>query len=335
MGHPSLHDLLPLAHPVSLPLTTEFRGLTHREAVIFDAPDGPAEWSPFVEYEDAEAAVWLASALEQGWHRSEVPSPSQTTATIRVNGTVPAIAASDVQSFLDALGMPSTVKVKVGGPGSSRADDIARVTAVRGALGATGRIRLDANAAWTLDEAEHAIRDMEHLDLDYVEQPVETVSDLAELRSRIARLGIQVAADESIRRTADIDAVIAAAACDIVVIKVQPLGGIRASLKVIATAQAAGLEAVVSSALETSVGVHYGAHLQMLLADRGPGVLDAGLGTASLLGADVVTSPLRGHGGVLAVKPLTLDHEALARHALSPERTAWWLQRLERCRAVV
>lgn len=335
MSAPSLGDLRQIAHPVSIPLATEFRGVTHREAVIFDAPDGPAEWSPFLEYGDDESAVWLASALEQGFESSTTPHPANPTGTIGVNGTVPAIAADQVADFLVRIGMPSTVKVKVAGAGSTRADDIARVAAVRHTLGPTGRIRIDANAAWSLDEAEHAIRDMEHLDLDYVEQPVETVSDMAQLRGRIARLGIEVAADESIRRSSDIDAVIAAGACDIVVVKVQPLGGIRACLAIIDKATKAGLQVVVSSALETSVGLHYGATLQLLLAERGGAVLDAGLGTASLLTGDVTTSALVAHGGLLEVHPPSLDRDALERCALPTERREWWLSRLERCVALL
>jgi O-succinylbenzoate synthase len=335
MGHHSLRELLPIAHPVSIPLATEFRGLAHREAVIFDAPDGPAEWSPFTEYGDEEAARWLASALEQGFQAATTPAPTKPVGTIRVNGTLPAIPAEQVASFLARLGMPSTVKVKVGGPGSSRAKDIARVAAVRVALGPSGRIRLDANGSWTLDEAEHTIRDMEHLDIDYVEQPVEALADLAQLRSRIARLGIQVAADESIRRSSDIDAVIAASACDVVVIKVQPLGGIHACLSVIEKARNAGLQVVVSSALETSVGLHYAAQLQLLLAETNSVVLDAGLATASLLAGDVVVAPLIADGSDLLVRPLSLDTAALKRFALPSERQKWWFSRLERCLALV
>jgi o-succinylbenzoate synthase len=316
-------------------MTTEFRGLRHREALIFDAPDGPAEWSPFVEYSDSEAAVWLASTLEQGFFQADVPTPRTNHAEISVNGTIPAIDAGEVEAFIRALGMPTTLKVKVGGPGSSRADDHERVQAVRDVIGPLGRIRLDANGSWTLDEAEHAIRDMEHCDLDYVEQPVESVADMAELRARISRLGIGIAADESIRRTSDIDAVIAASACDVVILKVQPLGGIRACMTIRDKARVAGLQVVVSSALETSVGLHYGAKLQLLLAEQSASVAAAGLGTASLLEADVVTEPLIAQGGTLRVHPLTLDRDALQRYALPTERKQWWLERLERCLALV
>jgi O-succinylbenzoate synthase len=330
MSHVQSNDILPLAHVVSIPLTTSFRGLTHREVLLIEGPQGPAEWSPFLEYDDAEAATWLRAALEQAFEPSS-PAPS----SVRVNGTIPAVAAAQVAGLLASAGMPTTVKVKVGGPGTTLADDVERVRAVRDALGPTGRIRLDANGSWTLDEAEHAIRDMELLDLDYVEQPVSDLSDMAELRRRISRLGIQVAADESIRRFADIDAVIAAEACDVVVLKVQPLGGLDATRQVAQKALQAGLEVVVSSALETSVGLYRGAQIVGWLEERGSVVLDAGLGTQSLLADDVVSNPLVAEGGILTVTPPALDSEKLSVLSADDERTTWWHQRLERCLALL
>jgi len=333
MSSPSLRDLQAMAHAVSIPMTTPFRGITTREALIFDTPDGPAEWSPFLDYDDAEAATWLSSTLEQGFHQDRVPTTSP--GTIAVNGTVPAIDAADVPSFLAGLGSPTCIKVKVGGPGSTRATDVARVRAVRDALGPTGRIRIDANGSWTLDEAEHAIREMESLDLDYVEQPVESVADMAVLRKRMSELGIGIAADESIRRSSDIDTVLEAQACDVVVLKVQPLGGIQKALAIAAKAREAGCDVVVSSALETSVGLHYGAKLHQILSTNQPHSLDAGLGTGTFLSGDVVTRPLHAHAGQLPVTPPVLDAEALRRYAMSEDRREWWLGRLERCLALV
>jgi O-succinylbenzoate synthase len=333
MSSPSLRDFQAMAHAVSIPMTTPFRGITTREALIFDAPDGPAEWSPFLEYDDAEAATWLSSTLEQGFHQDRVPTTP--SGTIRVNGTVPALDAADVPAFLAGLGAPTCVKIKVGGPGSTRATDVARVRAVRDALGATGRIRIDANGSWTLDEAEHAIREMEPLDLDYVEQPVESVSDMAVLRQRMAELGIGIAADESIRRSSDITRVLEAKACDVVVLKVQPLGGIVKALAIAEKAREAGCDVVVSSALETSVGLHYGAKLHQILSTNQPPSLDAGLGTASFLEGDVVTTPLLAHAGQLPVTPPVLDAELLRHYAMTEERRESWLGRLERCLALV
>lgn len=327
-----LSELLECAHVVSLALTTPFRGLTQREAIIFDSPRGPSEWSPFVEYDDAEAALWLASAIEDGWHDSTLPEPP---ASIRVNGTIPAVSPQEATTLITEAGFPHTVKVKVGGPTSSLDEDHARVQAVRAALGPTGRIRLDANGAWALDEAEHAIRLMEHCDIDYVEQPVESLADMAVLRTRMAEIGIGLAADESIRRWADLDAVIAQGAADIVVIKVQPLGGLRRAHDTIKKAHAAGLQVVISSALETSVGIYHAATLQGFLESQNPHALDAGLGTVSFLGDDVVESPLRAHGGKLSVTKPRLDQGALTRVRAPKDREQWWRARLERCFALL
>jgi O-succinylbenzoate synthase len=231
--------------------------------------------------------------------------------------------------------MPSVVKVKVGGPGSTLRSDVERVAEVRRVLGPVGRIRLDANGAWSLDEAEHAIREMEHLDLDYVEQPVMDLNDMAELRRRISRLGIGVAADESIRRFADIDVVLDAGACDVAVIKVQPLGGIRAAIEVAQKALDASVDVVVSSALETSVGLYSGAQMVGWLAEHTDSVQAAGLGTGALLTDDIVMTPLRPVGGVMAVSQPVLDTERCASLAASANRRDWWLARLERCVSLV
>jgi len=335
MAHPSFDDLAVCARPVGIPLVTPFRGITHREVIIFDAPDGPSEWGPFLEYDDAEASHWLRSSVEQGWNQASLPVQSRPPSTLAVNGLVPALDPADVASFVVGLGIPHTVKVKVGGPGSTRALDVARVKAVREIIGPSGRIRLDANASWTLDEAEHAIRDMEPFDIDYVEQPVDSVSDLAELRRRIHRLGIGVAADESIRRHHDLDALLELDAIDIAVLKVQPLGGIVATSALARQAFDHGVSVVVSSALETSVGLHYGALFHHTLHAQDMQPLEAGLATRTLLESDVVTQPLLAHAGVLDVHNLELDQDALDRLSLSPERTSWWLARLERAYALL
>ena len=329
MSGPDLAQLRASAHVVSIPLTTPFRGVHHREAMIFSGPAGPAEWSPFVEYDDDEAALWLKSACEQGWnpvaHHLSLPT------TIRVNGTIPAVAASEVEGLIVAAGYPRTVKVKVGGPGTTLMEDVARVAEARRVLGPTGRVRIDANGCWSVDEAEHAIREMEHLDLEYVEQPVASLEDMVEIRQRISRMGIPVAADESIRRWSDYEQTLAAGACDLIVLKVQPLGGVRATEKLLEKADNAGVGVVLSSALDTSVGLHQAALLQARRESSHPDALDAGLGTSGFLAHDVVKNPLVAHGGELTLEPLELDPQALTERAAPPDRERWWLERLERC----
>ncbi len=288
-------------------------------------PQGWTEFSPFVEYDDAEAAVWLAAALDFGW--CETPTPLRTS--IRVNATLPAVAASEVPGVLHRFEGCRTVKVKVAERGQLLAEDIARVAAAREWLGAEGRLRVDANGGWGVDEAERAIRMLSPFDLEYVEQPCATVPELSELRTRIADLGIPVAADESVRKASDPLAVARAGAADILVIKAQPLGGIASALRIVADA---GLPVVVSSALDTSVGLAMGAYLAAAAPELD---FDCGLGTAALLAADVTSEPLLPVDGAIPVRRVDVSDQLLDCYSASPERTAWWLARLERCRQLL
>jgi o-succinylbenzoate synthase len=322
---PSLADLLATAHVVSVPMATRFRGIDTREALLLEGPQGWTEFSPFVEYGDAEAAAWLAAAIDFGW----TENPALYRDEIPVNATVPAVAASDVPGVLDRFPGCRTAKVKVAAGDQTLADDVSRVRAVRDALGPTGRIRLDANGLWNVDEAEHAIHALAGFDLEYVEQPVESVDDLAEIRRRTGYLDVPIAADESVRKASDPLAVARAGAADILVIKAQPLGGIRAAL---AITRQTGLPVVVSSALETSIGIAMGAHLAAAIPDLR---FDCGLGTASLLAADVTTSPLVPRDGVIPVHRVAADADLLDRHAASGDRRDWWLARLRRTYALL
>lgn len=200
---------------------------------------------------------------------------------------------------------------------------------MRAFLGPEGRVRVDANAAWNLDEAEHAVHALAEFDLEYVEQPCETVDELAELRRRIRYMDIPVAADESVRKADDPLAVARAGAADLVVVKAQPLGGVARALDIV---RAAGLPAVVSSALDTSIGLAMGAALAAALPELD---FDCGLGTAALLAADVTESPLMPVDGVIPVRRVEVDMALLERHRAPADRTRWWLDRLARCRAVL
>ncbi|KJL21185.1 Chloromuconate cycloisomerase [Microbacterium oxydans] len=316
---PPLADLLDSARVVSLPMHSRFRGVDTREALLFEGPEGWAEFSPFVEYDDAEAATWLAAAIDFAWR--EQPAPVRER--IRVNATVPAIEASRVPELLARFTGCRTAKVKVAEPGQTLADDIARVHAVREVMGPEGRIRIDANGAWNVDEAEHAIHALGECDLEYVEQPCATVPELAELRRRVKHMGVPVAADESVRKASDPLAVARAGAADLLVIKAQPLGGITHALQIVA---AAGLPVVVSSALDTAIGLSQGAALAAALPTLD---YDCGLGTASLFLDDV--ADLRPADGSIPVGRVTPDRAALTRLAASDERREWWLARLARC----
>jgi len=322
---PPLDDVLATARVVALPLATRFRGVETREAIVFEGPEGWTEFSPFVEYPDAEAATWLAGAIDFGWR----PTPEPRRDVVAVNATMPAVEASAVPSILARYDGCRTVKVKVAEPGQTLADDIARVRAVREAMGPEGRVRVDANGAWNVDEAERAAHALAGFDLEYVEQPCTQVDELSLLRERIAYLDIPIAADESVRKADDPLRVAREGAADLLVIKAQPLGGVHAALALVAEA---GLPAVVSSALDTSIGLSMGVALAAAL----PALeYDCGLGTASLFSADVVASPLLARGGVLPLarpRPTTAD---LDRVAADDDRRDWWLDRLRRCYAAL
>lgn len=322
---PSLDELLDSAHVVSLPLRDRFRGLDSREALVMRGPEGWTEFSPFVEYDDAEAANWLRAAIDFGWQAA----PHALRTSIPVNATIPAVAVDRVAEVLSRFPGCRTAKVKVASPDQTLADDVARVAEVRRVLGPEGRIRIDANGLWNVDEAEHAIHALSAFDLEYVEQPCMTVPELAEIRHRTTYLSVPIAADESVRKSGDPLAVARAGAADILVIKAQPLGGIRAALSIIGQT---GLPVVVSSALDTSIGLSMGAHL----AASVPGLyFDCGLGTASLLAADVTTEPLLPVEGAIPLRRVVPDDARLEENAASSERRDWWLARLARTHALL
>lgn len=326
---PALDEILAAAHVVAIPTRTRFRGISVREAVVFDAPEGASEFSPFVEYGDAEAAPWLAAALDFGWREQ----PAARRERIEVNATVPAVRADEVEAILARFPGCTTAKVKVAERGQSLADDIARVRAVREALGPEGRVRVDANGGWSVDEAVAALAQLAACDLDYAEQPSASVGELVAVRERIGELGVDVriAADESVRKAEDPLAVARAGAADLLIVKAQPLGGVRRALSIV---EQAGLPVVVSSALDTSAGIAMGLQLAAALpADLLAGA--CGLGTVALLDGDVTASPLVPERGSIPVRRPALDAALLEHHRASPDRVEWWRERLARTYALL
>lgn len=306
----------------SLPMTTRFRGITVREGLLIEGPAGWGEFCPFPEYDDAEARPWLDAALEaaeQGW-------PEPVRDSVPVNAIVPAVSPSRAHALVTASGC-GTAKVKVADAPGSLNDDLARVEAVRAALGPGGHVRVDANARWDVEGAVTAIRALDRAagGLQYVEQPCATLEELAAVRRRV---DVPIAADESIRRAEDPLRVAVAGAADIAVLKCAPLGGVRRAL---AVAQACGLPCVVSSALESSVGLA----AEIALAGALPDLrLACGLGTGALLGADVVDHPPAPVDGLLAVPRRAPEPTRRHEVAADPERTRWWHERLARVRAL-
>ena len=322
---PTLSDLTATARVISLPLTTRFRGITEREALVFEGPEGWSEFSPFLEYDDDEASAWLAAAIDFAWR----PTPALVRDHVPVNATMPAVDAVDVESVLARFGAVRTVKIKVAEPAQTLVDDTARVARVRELIGPAGRIRVDANGGWNVDEAEHAIHALAPYDLEYVEQPCATVDELAELRQRVKYMGIPIAADESVRKAADPLAVARAGAADLLVVKVQPLGGVHAALGLAAEA---GLPVVVSSALDTAIGLSMGLQLAASLPQL---EFDCGLATSALFVDDVTDDRPLPENGSIAVRRIAPTPRLLTQHAATPERSEWWLARLRRCYALL
>ncbi|BBX47987.1 o-succinylbenzoate synthase [Mycobacterium cookii] len=307
-----LDDVLDRLHVVSLPMRVRFRGITTREVALIDGPSGWGEFGAFLEYDDAEAAHWLAAALDSAYRMPPPPLRMR----IEVNATVPAVPAEQVPEIMARFPGARTAKVKVAEPGQSLDDDVSRVDAVR-ALVPT--VRVDANGAWTVEQAVAAARALGPL--EYLEQPCATVEELAQVRRQV---DVPVAADESIRKAGDPLAVVRAGAADIAVLKVAPLGGISALLTI---AGQIDIPVVVSSALDSAVGIATG----LSAASALPELRHAcGLGTGRLFVEDVA-EPLAAVDGYLPVGPVTPDPARLQALAAPPQRRQWWIDRVKAC----
>ena len=305
-------------HVYRVGLRTRFRGLTSRDGVLLRGDAGWAEFSPFWDYDDVESLPWWRAAREAadaGW-------PAPVRGAVPVNVTVPAVDGPAARRIVEASGGCRTAKVKVAEPGQTESDEIERLEAVRDALGPGGRIRIDANGAWDVETAVARLRVLDRAagGLEYVEQPCASVAELAAVR----RAGtVPVAADESIRRAQDPLAVVRAGAADVVVLKVAPLGGVRACLDL---AEQVGLPVVVSSALETSVGLAAGIALAAALPEL---PYACGLATAQLLVDDVVAEPLLPVDGMILVRRPEPDPVLLAAHRADPALAGRWTTRVD------
>lgn len=324
---PTLAELHERAVVISLPMRVTFRGVNHREMMLFPGPAGWGEFGAFPEYDDEEAAHWLANGLEMAWD-----GPPTTVRThIPVNGTIPALNAVTQQHTIRRLVQQDfagvrTFKIKVAERGQSWADDVARVALVHH-YAPTARLRVDANMGWTVAEARDILpRIVEAAGgsdiFDYAEQPCRTVPELVELHEALAG-SIPLAADESIRRAADPLRVIEAGAVDRVVVKAAPLGGPRALLRL---ATHIPYPLTVSSALDSAVGMNAG----LAAAAALPTVADCGLGTGSFFTVDVC-EPHQLADGLLPYRLATPDPARLEELRAPVEREQWWRERLERC----
>ncbi|WNG88429.1 o-succinylbenzoate synthase [Mycobacterium sp. ITM-2016-00317] len=310
-----LADILDRLHVVALPMRVRFRGITTRELALIDGPAGWGEFGAFVEYGPAEAAHWLAAGVEAAYR----PLPEVVRPSIPINATVPAVAPEEVPAVLARFPGARTAKVKVAEPGQTLADDVARVEAVRAAV---ATVRVDANGGWTVEEAVDAARALTAGGpLEYLEQPCRTVAELAEVRRRVE---VPVAADESIRKADDPLHVVRSGAADIAVLKVAPLGGVHAMLRIAAQID---VPVVVSSALDSAVGIGAG----LVAAGCLPALGHAcGLGTGGLF-VDDVAAPVVPVDGTLPAAPVPPDPDRIAALAAPAERRQWWIDRVREC----
>ena len=306
-----LLDLFSTMRVVALPTKTNFRGINIREVALFRGEYGWGEFSPFLEYGYEECAPWLSSAIEAATQ----PRPHIYRNSIRINGTIPALNdPADIEKIVDSYPGVATYKVKVG---ENLPEDITRLARVR-ALRPKAKIRIDVNGNWDVATAVTNLRAIyENIGpLEYVEQPCATIEELRELKTKL-KLDIPIAGDEVLRKAADPFKVDLVGAIDIVMLKVQPLGGIARAHKL---AQHHNLPVVISSALESAVGINYG----LILAASFPEInFDCGLGTGSLLKTNVADLAIT--NGEIQINDFEPDFSA---HEVAPERFEWWKNRV-------
>jgi O-succinylbenzoate synthase len=304
-------SLLETMRVVALPTKTNFRGISVREVALFKGEYGWGEFSPFLEYSEAECAPWLRCAIEAVIK----PRPKLFRQSIKVNGTLPALNDPDeIEGIVNSFPGVTTFKVKVG---DNVSEDIARLAKVR-ALRPEAKLRIDVNGNWSVAEAVTNLRAIyENIGtLEYVEQPCATIEELRELKEKL-HINIPIAGDEVLRKARDPFAINLEGAVDILMLKVQPLGGIERAHKL---AEHHKIPVVVSSALESAVGINYG----MILAASFPEMdFDCGLGTGSLLATNIAELPII--DGQIHIREFEPEFSG---HEVAPERYEWWKNRI-------
>ena len=299
--------LLASLRVVALPMKTKFRGIQTREVALIQGEFGWGEFSPFLEYDDAESAPWLASAIEAATQ----PKPELYRAEVSVNGTIPALNdVQDLDRIINSFPGVKTFKVKVG---SDVSEDLQRLDLIR-SIRPDAVIRIDVNGLWSVDEAEMFLNSVG--EIEYVEQPCATIEELRELKKRV---DVKIVGDEVLRKAKDPFNVNLSDAIDFLMLKVQPLGGIKRAHKL---AEHHNLPVVVSSALESAVGINYGLILAASFEDMN---FDCGLGTGSLMAKNVADLPIV--DGKITIADLVPNFDGLD---VSADRYEWWKNRIMR-----
>jgi O-succinylbenzoate synthase len=312
----TLEEALASLRVVALPMKTKFRGLTVRETALFRGPHGWGEFAPFIEYDATESLLWLESAIEAATTDFSVGVRN----SIPINATVPASDDErEIERILSWYPGVNTVKIKVG---TGIREDLVRIARVRKHL-PDAKIRVDVNGSWSVDDAVFNIRtiygEVAGTSLEYVEQPVATLFELKELKERLI-VDVKIAGDEVLRKASDPFAVNLEGAIDVLMLKVSPLGGIKRSLELAAHHN---LPVVVSSALESAVGISYGLRLASSLPQLN---YACGLATGALFESDLATIPIS--SGAMNVSAPEIDDERFQRFAVSRERLEWWRNRI-------
>ena len=300
-------QLLDTLRVIALPMKTKFRGISVREVALIKGEYGWAEFSPFLEYDDAEAAPWLASAIEA----ATTPKPQLYRSSVAINGTIPALNDPEaLKAIVNSFPGVNTFKVKVG---NNLVEDLARVNAIR-QLRPNAKVRIDVNGLWSVVQAEEFLSSVG--EVEYVEQPCATLEELRELK---AQTSVKIVGDEILRKASNPFDIDLSGAIDFLMLKVQPLGGIKRAQ---AIAEHHNLPIVVSSALESAVGINYGL---MLAASFKEMNFDCGLGTGSLLAADVAHLPIV--DGKIEISEFEPQLDGLD---VAPDRFEWWKNRIMR-----
>ena len=301
------HQLLETLRVIALPTKTNFRGITVREVALFKGEYGWAEFSPFLEYDDEEASNWLTSAIEA----ATTPRPPLFRTSVAINGTIPALNdPNQIKAIVESFPGVKSFKVKVG---NNLAEDLARINEIRH-LRPNAKIRIDVNGLWNVDQAEQFLNSIG--DIEYVEQPCATIEELRELKKRIS---VKIVGDEILRKASNPFDIDLADAVDYLMLKVQPLGGIK---RAHAIADHHKLPVVVSSALESAIGIKYGLELAASFDEMN---FDCGLGTGSLLAKDVAQLPIV--DGKIEITEFEPQLDGLD---VAPDRYEWWKNRIMR-----
>ena len=295
---------------VSIPVKANFRGIKFREIALFEGPAGWSEFSPFIEYSNKESTTWLKAAIEGA--TKEPPKPIRDE--VQIKATLPNVKVSEVKELLTGFNGCNTLKIKIN---DFETDQALLIECLK--EGPKAKFRLDVNGGWALEEA---IANMQSYEtafaslIEYIEQPCTDFADLNSLRNNT---GIKIAVDESIRKYLVGDLTRIKEVADIAIIKWAPTGGISEALEVI---EKIDLPVVISSALDSSVGISHG----LSLAAAVPNLYGAcGLGTVSLLEGDVTSNPLLPINGIIKNHKVTPDR--IEEFKAESGRQKWWQDR--------